>query len=368
MTPAQLQFLFDTYIAELQARKDATDDNTSLDLTRLEAVRKYGTFPLAYNSMSRQFRAFTAPGADGYLPYTMVDNTAMTAGDPLSDRPDVLLGEFVRWCDRENRGFCALQIGHETAVVLRELGCYANKLGIETEIDLSRFNIELQGKEYQEIRTSRNVAKRFGVVVREQPLSERGREDLRTLFADWLGRKKNRRELRLLLRPPSLVPEPDVRHWTAEYQGRLVAAVFFTPMYRDGRIDGYYADVERYNTDGTGLPGRLNLMKLIQYEAARAFQSEGKARRPDEPSPITRIALGMSPFHELRDSAFNDNPELTALFEQLYEESALYAFKGIARHKRQYPSRAERPVYIATRTATTADEVLDLLKGVGLLG
>jgi lysylphosphatidylglycerol synthetase-like protein (DUF2156 family) len=56
------------------------------------------------------------------------------------------------------------------------------------------------------------------------------------------------------------------------------------------------------------------------------------------------------------------------LFEQLFEESELYAFKGIATHKRRYPCLDEHPVYIATRTPTAADEILDLLKGVGLLG
>jgi lysylphosphatidylglycerol synthetase-like protein (DUF2156 family)/nucleoside-diphosphate-sugar epimerase len=354
---SRLRFLFDAYVAELCDRKNAADD-TSLDMTRFEAVRRYGSFALAYNSMSRQFKAFTAPGVDGYLPYAMVDSTVMMPGDPLSDQSELLLREFVAWCDRENRNFCALQVSHASAAVLHALGCYVNKLGIETEIDLARFDNELRGKEYQEIRNCRNVAERFGVVVRAQPISDRSPEDLRTLFADWIGRKKNRKELHLLLRPPVLAPEPGVRQWTAEYRGRLIATVFFTPIHRAARITGYYADVERYNMEGTELPGRLNLMKLIQYEAARAFQREG----------VETIALGMSPLYGVRESEFNDNPELTGLFEQLFEESALYAFRGIAKHKREYPCRVEHPVYIATRTQAAADEVLDLLKGVGLLG
>jgi nucleoside-diphosphate-sugar epimerase len=357
MTAERLRFLFDAYVVDLRERKDTTQDS-SLDLSRFPAVRRYGSFTLAYNSMSRQFRAFTAQGADGYLPYAMVDKTAMMVGDPVADRPERLLRDFVGWCDRENRGFCALQIGHATAVTLRELGCCINKLGIETAIDLKRFDPELRGKEYQEIRSYRNVAERFGLKVREQPLSERSREDLQALFADWLDRKKNKQELHLLLRPPSLTPEPDVRHFTAEYQGRLVAAVFFTPICQEGRITEYYADVERYNPADTGFPGRLNFMKLIEFKAAEIFRREG----------VERIALGMSPLHQVRESEFNDNPELTALFEQLFEESALYAFKGIARHKQDYPCRIEHPVFIATRTQAAAEEVLDLLKGVGLLG
>jgi lysylphosphatidylglycerol synthetase-like protein (DUF2156 family) len=357
MSQGLLGRLFDVYVANLRTRKAGAAD-TTLDLTRLEAVKKHGSFALAYNSMSRQFDAFTAEGVDGYLAYALVDGTAMLVGDPVADKPRVLLEEFVGWCDRRNHRLCALQVGRETAAALRACGCCVNKLGIETSVDLQRFDPELPGKDYQEIRNSRNVALRFGIAVREQPLSERSLADLQSLFADWLDRKKNRRELRLLLRPPSLTPEPGVRHFTAEYRGRLIAAVFFAPMYRDGRLTGYYADVERYNTAGLELPGGLNLMKLVQFEAAKLFRREG----------VERIALGMSPLFDVRNSEFDDNPEMTALFEQLFEESALYAFQGIARHKREYPCRIEHPVFIATRTPAAAEEVLDLLRGVGLLG
>jgi phosphatidylglycerol lysyltransferase len=308
--------------------------------------------------MSRQFDAFYCDGVDGYLAYAMVDRTAMMVGDPVADKPDAILAEFVNWCDRQNHRVCALQIGHATATALRALGCCVNKIGIETSVDVRRFDLDLRGKEYQEIRNSRNVAQRLNITVREQPLAERSRAELQSLFADWLDRKKNKQELHLLLRPPSLAPEPSVRHFLAEYQGRLIAAVFFTPIYCDGRATGYYADIERYNNNNN-IPTRLNWMKLIQFEAAKTFQQEGG---------VERIALGMSPLSCVGESEFNDNPELTALFEQLFEESELYAFKGIATHKRRYPCLDEHPVYIATRTPTAADEILDLLKGVGLLG
>ena len=349
--------LFNVYIGDLRRKKHGAND-TSLNLCRFDAVKKYGAFALAYNSMSRQFDAFYCDGVDGYLAYAMVDRTAMMVGDPVADKPDAILAEFVNWCDRQNHRVCALQIGHATATALRALGCCVNKIGIETSVDVRRFDLDLRGKEYQEIRNSRNVAQRLNITVREQPLAERSRAELQSLFADWLDRKKNKQELHLLLRPPSLAPEPSVRHFLAEYQGRLIAAVFFTPIYCDGRATGYYADIERYNNNNN-IPTRLNWMKLIQFEAAKTFQQEGG---------VERIALGMSPLSCVGESEFNDNPELTALFEQLFEESELYAFKGIATHKRRYPCLDEHPVYIATRTPTAADEILDLLKGVGLLG
>ena len=75
----------------------------------------------------------------------------------------------------------------------------------------------------------------------------------------------------------------------------------------------------------------------------------------------------MSPLHAVEDSEFNDNPVLTALFRRLYDESELYAFQGIARHKKGYPCRVEEPVYIATLPDATEESVLDIFKGIGFL-
>jgi len=93
----------------------------------------------------------------------------------------------------------------------------------------------------------------------------------------------------------------------------------------------------------------------IAGELARAAKAEG----------CDVLALGMSPLFEVEKSEFNDNLDLMRLFQQLYDESELYAFQGIARHKRLYPCRIEEPVYIATEPETTSENILDAFRGVG---
>ncbi len=356
VTPDLLRKLFNIYTACLLNRKYVAED-TSLDLSRLAAIKKYGSFTMAYDTMSRQFTAFSLPGAEGYLAYAIVGESAIMVGDPVSDRPDILLKGFVTWCEAHNLRFCALQIGLKTADCLHRNGCFINKLGIETTVNLQEFDFSLPGKKYEVLRRTVTVARRHRITVREQALSERCRTELEGIFADWLGHKKNTSELHLLLRPASLTPEPGVRHFIAEYQGQLAAAIFFTPIYENSRVVGYFANVERYRCDLSSLPSRLNWMQLIAFEAAKIFIQEG----------VDRIELGMSPLYDTEESPYNDNPALRNMFEQLYDESLLYAFKGISEHKKRYACRQERPVFIATRTQSAAEEILDILKGVGFV-
>lgn len=356
VTPTLLRKLFNVYTTNLMNKKYVTED-TSLDLSRLPDVKKHGSFTLAYETMSRQFTAFSVPETRGYLAYAIVGETAIMVGDPVSDQPATLLKAFLNSCELRNLRFCALQVGLKTAEYLRKNGCYINKLGIETTLNLNEFDFSLPGKQYDVLRHTVNAARRHQVIVREQPVSERCRTELSSVFADWLCHKKNTNELHLLLRPAALTPEPGVRHFLAEYQGQLAAVTFFTPIYDNSEVVGYYADIERYRCDLTGLCASINWMQLIAFEAAKVFVREG----------VSRIELGMSPLYRLAESPYNDSLALRDMLSQLYDESMLYAFKGISEHKKRYPCRVERPVFIATLTQTAAEEILDILKGVGFV-
>ena len=119
--------------------------------------------------------------------------------------------------------------------------------------------------------------------------------------------KKNHSELSIRIRKISLAEEPDVRYFLAEL---------------DGQIVGYYTNTERYDLPENLLPGRFNIMNYITYEAIKKFREEN----------VKFISLGLSHLYDVENSPDNDNPELTSLFSQMYEENELYAFKGIAQN------------------------------------
>ena len=332
-------------------------NNGTIDLSRFEDVKRFGSFSLAYDTMSVDLSTFRAKGVQGYIAYKVVDHTALMVADPVSENPALILREFVRWCDENNLNLCAIQITRTTAIELRTAGFAINKLGIETFIDVTPETLAMSGAEFQSIRNFNNIAARHGVELHEGDLTAQRKREMRRLTEYWISTKKNHSELRVLARKPSEHQEPDVRHFFAERGDRLLACIFFTPIFSEYKRVGYYASVERYALEDEGLPNRFNAMKFMVFQAIQHFGREH----------VTYVALGMSPLHNVSKSEFNDNSELTKLFEQLYQESELYAFKGLATHKQQYPCRREDPVYIATVSDTAPEDILNLFKGVGLL-
>lgn len=354
-----LDFLIHRYLADCgEPARQPERVAASLDLSRYPDVRRYGNFSIAYETLARQLDTFRVAGLPGYLAYAQVDTFAILVGDPVSDHGAELLRAFVSWCRQHNWHPCALQIGETTAGQLRELGLAATKMGIETFIDLPNFDPHLRGKRYEPVRNFFNIAQRMGLRIEERPVGAVPVAEIKRVSNAWLATKKNRHELRLLLRPLSLNNEPDVRWFFAFAQnGRLLGFISFNPVWEDNGIIGYSANIERFSLAGQNLPSRFNLVKTISLVAARLFRAEGKRQ----------IALGLSPLHALHDSPFNDDPALLAVFADLAERDDLYAFQGMARHKRDYPDRVERPVFYAGVQEAAGESVLQVLRAVGFL-
>ena len=233
-----------------------------------------------------------------------------------------------------------------------------NKLGIETHLYLDSIDSAYRGKSYQDVRKNRNIAQRVGLVVREGKLDQHNLKTITNISEKWLKNKKNRSELSILIREISLAKEPDVRYFFAELDGEILGYIFFNPIYKDSKIIGYYTNTERYDLPDNLLPGRFNIMTYITYEAIEKFKEEN----------IQFISLGLSPLYDVSNSHYQDNPELTDLFNQMFAENELYAFKGIAFHKMKHPSRKECPVYFAVTRDTLSEDIMNIFKGIGLLG
>ncbi|MCC6796884.1 MAG: DUF2156 domain-containing protein [Candidatus Hydrogenedentes bacterium] len=360
MSETRVHFLIKKFAdASLHSNDDTKTHSSSghIDLTRFDDVKRFGTFSLAYDTMSVDLSTFRAQGIQGYIAYKVVDHTALMVADPVSANPALILREFVRWCGENDLRLCAIQVTHPIAVELRAAGFAINKLGIETFVDVTPETLAMPGADFQSVRNYNNIAARHGVELREGDLTAQRIQEMRRLSEYWIRTKKNHSELRVLTRRPSENQEPGVRHFFAERGERLLACMFFTPIFSEYKKVGYYASVERYALEDEGLPNRFNAMKFMVYQAIQQFGQEN----------VSYVALGMSPLHNVATSDFNDNPELTKLFEQLYQESELYAFKGLATHKQQYPRRREESVYIATVSDTAPEDILNVFKGVGLL-
>lgn len=357
----ELMFLFRAYLEKRERERASPAVNEhagSLDISRFEMVKQWGSSTLSYDTMAKQYQIMTVEGINGYLAYVVREGTALMVGNPVSDTPERLAKAFVPFCLAHGFSPCAAQISESVAAALRNAGLAVNGFGVETYILLNRIDPALKGKKYEMMRSYRNIALRYGITMQEEPIAPMNKATLQSISICWKRDKKNKDELRVLVRPVTFEVEPGVRAFFVRHGKKILGYIFFSPIYRQGKVIGYYSNVERFSTESIEIPGKFNYVKHVNFEAALTFRNEG----------VEFISLGLSPLYDLERAAWNDNAELKKLFEKLYFESELYAFQGIAEHKRRFPDAVEHAVYFAAQSGTTGEDLLHILSAVGLLG
>lgn len=356
-------FLNNQYIKDhLEGQEAAVVKGQKVN-SRLPAIRKYGRSILSYSALLDEFFEFATPGIDGFIPYVVADNTAILVGKPLTAAEEPAVKSFIRMCAENDYSPCAIEIPERTARIFHDEGFEVNKLGIETHLLLDRIDLSLPGKEYEAWRRWRNHAQTNGIRVAEKKLAEVNPSSIRNISDEWLKTKKNKDELGVLLRRLDLTSEPYVRRFFAYHGDELLGYVFFDPVFSAGRIEGYYANIERYVTTN----GQANLYSIRPYillEATRQFIEEN-----EQGAQLRFVSLGLCPLHGLGGNPFRENVVIKEYFEELYEKSDLYAFKGVSQHKNKYPGSAkvDEPVYIAFKKGSSTDDIFNVFDRIGII-
>jgi lysylphosphatidylglycerol synthetase-like protein (DUF2156 family) len=202
--------------------------------------------------------------------------------------------------------------------------CKANCLWPEVELPVQSYNTRGDWKKLDLVKRGRNEAKREGVVIREVDITTVNREELLDVSKKWIGSKKvNDREIWIYARRTVFEPEPGVRNFVAfDRDGRVAGFVFYDPMYRDGQVFGYSANIARCDEKRFG-----RLATAIHMEAMEKFKTEG----------IDVLNLHLSPFVGLDGGKFNDDFGAKMFFkvsERFGNE--IYNFRGLAFNKSKY--------------------------------
>lgn len=316
-----------------------------------ECLKLAGAHSLAYATLQPGLGYLYRPGL-GYLAYAPLGSgRTAVLGDPVA-KPGAW-PELIALARRELPRVCFVQITEPCARLLAELGCHVNCMGEEIALPLERWN--MSGKRRQNLRTLVNRARREGITALElTEWTDAVRAELAGASRAWLNRHSpGGRELRFLLRPAALGPEPGVRTWIARSRaGKLLAFACFDPLYCDGTVTGYAANTLRALS-----PETEQWRSLLVLAAARQFASEGRAS----------LNLGIAPFLRL-DTPAELNPSWFVRLcfwsnTRLY--GWLYNFRGIARHKAQYGGEAV-PVYFAAPGRFPLVSLVKLLVDTGV--
>jgi len=286
----------------------------------------------------------------GYIAFTSVSHPVfarkvkrIVLSDPVCAPEDYQ--KIVKNFLAENPRAAFAVISEQFAEALRPMGFKVNCIGFEPEIPVQTYNTRGNWKELDLIKRARNEAKREGIVIREEEHIECvNPQQLQAITAKWIGTKKvNDREIWIYARRPVFESEEDVRKFVAyDKEGRVAGFVFYDPMYRDGQVLGYSANISRCDEQRFG-----RLATAVNMEAVEKFKTEGKEV----------LNLLLAPFVKLGAGKFNDDLA-TKLFFQASERfgNSIYNFKGLAFHKSKYRC-PEKSLYYASNSLMPANDI-----------
>jgi hypothetical protein len=310
-------------------------------------LKQHGREALAYATLQGGMEYFIT--RQGYIAYTTVRHPVFSRrphpiafSDPVCAEADQepFLRDFLAVNPKASFG-C---VSETCAGVLRRLGCKVNCLGPEAELPIQTYNTKGNWKELDLIKRGRNEARREGITIREVDIATLDREELQALSNRWIGNKPvNDREIWIYARRAVFEPEPDVRKFVAfDREGKVCGFCFYDPMYHDGRVVSYSADISRCDEARYG-----RLATAIHMEAMEVFKAEGKQW----------LNLNLSPFINLDKGRFNDDLGSTIFFKlsERYGNN-IYNFRGLAFHKSKYRG-TDKYLYFASNVAIPSNDI-----------
>jgi alpha-beta hydrolase superfamily lysophospholipase len=312
-------------------------------------LKRHGREGISYATLQEGMEYFVNP--KGYIAYTRVQHPVfarqpkrITFSDPICAPEDLpgLIHDFLAEDPRAAFGV----ISGPCAEALRPMGFKVNCIGYEPVLPIQTYNTKGNWKELDLIKRARNEARREGITIREEDGAtlQRRREELAAISSKWIASKPiNDREIWLYARRPVFGHEEDVRKFVAyDKAGQVAGFVFYDPMYRDGKVFGYSANIVRCDERRFG-----RLATAVHMEAMEKFKAEG--------AEVFNLLL--APFAKLDGGKYNDD-WAAKVFLQMSARfgNSLYNFKGLAFHKAKYRG-SERPIYYASNSAFPSADI-----------
>jgi lysylphosphatidylglycerol synthetase-like protein (DUF2156 family) len=310
-------------------------------------LKQHGREALAYPTLQAGMEYFV--DECGYIAYVTVRHPVFARepkqiafSDPVCAQKNLakILENFIARHPRAVFG-C---ISAECSEVLRNLRFKVNCIGCESELPIQSYNTRGNWKELDMIKRARNEARRESLVIREEMIETVDRRQLDAVSSRWISAKRvNDREIWIYARRPVFEAEPDVRKFVAyDREGTVAGFVFYDPMYRDGNVFGYAANIARGDEQRFG-----RLITAIHMEAMEKFKLEGKET----------LNLCLAPFVRLDGGKFNDDWGAKKFFELSAKYgNSIYNFTGLAFHKSKYRGN-DKFLYFASRSHLPTNDI-----------
>ena len=304
-------------------RKKKYDDH-------INYLKKYGTNPLSYLTLSENLSKFTGDW-EGYIAYKSFLKTVVILGDPIVSNKNIgkCINDLKKKFISNKHQICFFLCKKKLEIPLRDEGFKGFCFGQDAIVNLEKFNIS--GKKKASIRSSINYAKRQNMIVEEYNYnlkkSKKIENEIKKISKEWLKTKKEP-ELTFAVGNIDFGKNKETRYFIAKYQDRIHGFLTYIPIY-GGK--GYYLDLTRRKKNS--LRGTID---YLMVESFKILKKEG----------VKKIYIGGAPlyFKQLE-------PKINILFTTLFFKICkpffgfIYPQKSELFFKKKYATEWE-PYYI----------------------
>nr|WP_241732117.1 DUF2156 domain-containing protein [Galbitalea soli] len=319
------------------------DAVASAELERVRALLRHGSGSLGHLATWRGNRYwFSADGAVA-IAYRVHSGCAVSVSDPIgpAEQWEAAARAFVDFCD--DRGWDALfySVHDDFVPIAHAMGWATTRVGTETIVRPA--SLTLQGRSWQDVRSSINRAERAGIRflwTRHAELPPALALQIDEISESWVA-EKDLPELGFTLGGTDELRDPEVALGLAiDAGGQVEAVTSWMPRYRDGRVVGWTLDFMRRRPDSIN-----GVMEFLIASSALQMRDDG----------IEELSLSAAPLVAPEGEDALDRADgapapqrVLALLARALEPA--YGFRSLFAFKRKFsPSYA--PLHLAYRDA-----------------
>jgi lysylphosphatidylglycerol synthetase-like protein (DUF2156 family) len=222
----------------------------------------------------------------------------------------------------------------------------------------------LKRSEAYSLRRQYSAGLTSGIEIFEEDISTCNKYELIDISKNWVStRMVSSNEMLFFTRPLNLDLDglnPDVKLYTAKIKNKTIGFLILDPIYKNNKIEGYFADILRIKRDAPA--GTATLLILASMNDVFNLN-------------YSMFTLGLSPFHKVGTVRFinkikghvkiADNQIMTSLFRFIFRYgNFLYNARDQAFHKERFNGRMEH-TYCCTRKKFPVKEIIE---GFGVSG
>ncbi|MBT2513967.1 bifunctional lysylphosphatidylglycerol flippase/synthetase MprF [Arthrobacter sp. ISL-30] len=273
------------------------------DRARARSLVKRGGDSLSWMALWEPNKYWFSRSGEAAVAYQQHGNVALTLAGPFGrrDQHAAAAAEFMEYCAEHALVPCFYSCTDELWPMLRARGFQRVAVAQETRLDIR--SLEFKGKEWQNVRTALNRARKMGIEAvwgKYSHLPQHLRAQLSEVSEEWAAQKKVPEMGFTLGSVDELMDEDVLCCLAVDADGLVYGVTSWLPVYEEGKVVSWTLDFMRRR--GDGFPGVMEfliasaVLELRSSVERISLSGSPLARGPEdsERGEIERQAVGLA--------------------------------------------------------------------------